>query len=85
MSMLAAGSLGFVSGAWSEVAEAQAAKPARPTPARRLSNAAAQDLKKQKQFARQALKTIREFPLPAGSDPAFVFVALKVRRTRGGQ
>ena len=42
------------------------------------------EIEKQKKFTADALKTIREYPLPAGSPMAFSFAAARVTR-RGGR
>jgi hypothetical protein len=58
------------------------------TPQRRARPAAARtarveaEIEKQKKFVSDALATIRAFPLPPGSDMAFVFAPLKPRRPR---
>ncbi|HYM79849.1 MAG TPA: hypothetical protein VEY91_00390 [Candidatus Limnocylindria bacterium] len=84
MGLLAASSAALATGEWSMPAADAATATARPTASKRLSKAARADLEQQKQYARQALKTIREFPLPSGSEPAFVFMPLKPARTRRG-
>ncbi len=47
--------------------------PAPPT-------AVAEEIRKQKASVAQALKAVRDYPLPTGSDPAFVFAALPLLR-----
>ena len=54
---------------------AAAAAPAR-------SQAIEKGIAEQKDFLAKQLKTLREFPLPPGSDPAFVFRPVAPRRIR---
>lgn len=57
----------------------RAAKPAPPT----ATAALAAEVAKQKASVAQTLKTLREFPLANGAEPAFAFRA--IRRARGGR
>ena len=54
---------------------------AKPAPHSRANPA---EIEKQKRDLAAALKAIRDFELPPGSDPSFVFVPLRPRRSRGG-
>ena len=56
------------------------AKP--PKPAQTRSAAIEKGIAEQKSFLARQLKTLRGFPLPPGSDPAFVFRPLSPRRMR---
>lgn len=42
--------------------------------------AMAEEIRKQKLNVEQALKAVRDYRLPPGSDPAFVFAPLKARK-----
>ena len=48
-----------------------------------LPPAVAEEIRKQKATVEQTLKTVREYSLPPGSEPAFVFAPLRSRK-RGG-
>lgn len=58
------------------------------TPQRRTRSAPARtarveaEIEKQKKYVADALATLRAFPLPPGSDMAFVFAPLRPRRRR---
>jgi transcriptional regulator with AAA-type ATPase domain len=86
MTLLAASSAALAAGAL----PAAVAAPARPTlphvpPARpKLSAAALEDLRMQKESTRKAVEKIRAYPLPFGTDPAFVFRPIKAARGRRG-
>ena len=56
------------------------APAARATPAR--STTIEKGIAEQKASLAKQLKTLREFPLPPGSDPAFVFHPVSPRRMR---
>jgi hypothetical protein len=43
------------------------------------------EIKKQKEQTAKSLKTLRDYPLPAGSPVAFVFTPLKAGRDRKGR
>ena len=78
--------LGLVaSGALAAATPAAAAVPpprkvARPTPAH--SPAIERGIAEQKSVLALQLKTLRDYSLPPGSDPAFVFRPLRARRLR---
>ena len=58
-------------------AKSETAKPgARPA----FPPAAAEEIRKQKANVEQALTAVRNYRLPPGSDPAFVFSPLKARK-----
>jgi anaerobic selenocysteine-containing dehydrogenase len=61
----------------------RAARPAAPPPA--PTAAARAEIRKQKEQTAEALKTIRDYPLPTGSPMAFVFQPLKAGRGRKGR
>lgn len=64
---------------------AQAVKPAAPAKkpgAVTLSSATAKELARQKKGVADTLKVIREYPLPAGSDVAYLFRPLRRPTTR---
>jgi hypothetical protein len=84
MTLLAAGSAALAAGAF-PAAPAVPAKsaPAQVPPARpRLSAAALEDLKMQKESTRKAVEKIRAYPLPFGTEPAFLFRPIKAARGR---
>jgi hypothetical protein len=58
------------------------ARPAKPPPKAARAAAIEKGIAEQKGFLAKQLKTLREFPLPTGSDPAFVFRPLPPRRMR---
>jgi hypothetical protein len=63
-------------------AAAPAAPAAKPASRDRASPA---EIEKQKRDLAATLKAIRDFELPPGSDPSFVFVALRSRRSGPGR
>jgi hypothetical protein len=80
LKLFAAGTAAMVAGAGSgRRAAAATPKRARRTRPARLSPIEA-EIKSQKEFTARALKTIRDYVLPPGSDPAFVFRPLKASR-----
>jgi hypothetical protein len=56
-----------------------AGQPAAPG----ASPALAEELRKQKALVEQTLKAVRDYPLPPGSEPAFVFAPLRSRKKAG--
>jgi hypothetical protein len=93
--LLAAGSAAAVAAPLSGAA--RAATPAKPHPKGATPKAApgapkrgaapappaatAEEIRKQKANVEQALKAVRDYPLPPGSDPAFVFAPLAAGKT----
>ncbi len=63
-------------------------KPARPGPGPRggagVTPAVAEEIRRQKAMVEQALRVVRDYPLPPGSEPAFVFAPLRAWK-KGGQ
>jgi len=62
-------------------------KPARPAPGPRdgagVPPAVAEEIRRQKTVVEQALRVVRDCPLPPGSEPAFVFAPLRARKRTG--
>jgi hypothetical protein len=67
-------------------------KPAKPAPGAKPADqregadvppAVAEEIRKQKAALEQSLKVIRDYPLPTGSEPAFVFAPLRPRKNAG--
>src|SRR5262245_49767362 len=84
LSLIAAGSAAAATASVRTLAQAAPAAPARkPTVIPSLSPKIQKEIDKQKGFVAAALKTIRNYPLPAGSDMAFVFQPMRPRRKRG--
>jgi len=89
MSMLAAGSAAalaapvaaLASGKTASRPKAMPAAPATKREGAASAVASPKEIEKQKQYVAEALKAIRNYELPPGSDPAFVFRPL--RRGRG--
>jgi hypothetical protein len=63
-------------------AAATAAKKRAPAPAPAPTARVAAEIEKQKKSVADALKVIRDFPLPAGSPMAFEFRPLRAKRGR---
>ena len=80
LKLVAAGSAAIVTGAVVPLARAAAAPAKRGRTA--VSPAMKAEIANQKAYLDRTLKTIREYALPAGSDPAFVFRPLPPRRRR---
>ncbi len=86
--LMAAGSAAAVAGP--VAAATRTKKPIRktaaPAPTTLAGKAApppatvAEEIRRQKTSLDKSLKTLRDYPLPAGSEPAFTFVPLKARR-----
>lgn len=57
-----------------------AAKPAGPHDGAGVPPAVAEEIRKQKAALEQSLQAIRDYPLPPGSAPAFVFAPFRPRR-----
>ena len=60
--------------------KAAPAKAAPPTRQKALSAAMQRDLRNQERSLADMLKVVRAYELPAGSDPALVFRAMRARR-----
>jgi len=87
LELLAAGSAAVL--ARPVAALASPVKPAAPAAARaarpaRHDRASPAEIEKQKRDLAATLKAIRDFELPPGSDPSFVFVPLRRRRSGPG-
>ncbi len=86
--LMAAGSAAAVAGPVATAAGATrpVRKTATPAPATTTGKASpppvavADEIHRQKTALEKSLKTLRDYPLPAGSEPAFTFVPLKARR-----
>lgn len=78
LSLIAAGSAAAATAPVRAIAAPAPArrKPAVPAP----SPAMAKEIEKQKGYVADALKTLRNYELPPGSDMAFVFRPLRARR-----
>ena len=59
------------------------AKPAGPREGADVPPAVAGEIRKQKAALEQSLKVIRDYPLPPGSEPAFLFAPLRPRKNAG--
>lgn len=81
LKLVAAGSAAIMTGAVAPLARAASA----PTRRRRgpVSPAMKAEIANQKAYLDRTLKILREYELPAGSDPAFVFRPLPRRAARG--
>jgi hypothetical protein len=62
---------------------APGAKPPGPHEDTGVPPAVAGEIRKQKALVEQSLKALRDYPLPSGSEPAFVFVPLRPRKKAG--
>jgi hypothetical protein len=62
---------------------ATGAKPAGPRDGAAAPPAAAEEIRKQKAALAQSLQALRDYPLPSGSGPAFLFAPLRPRRNAG--
>ncbi len=81
MRLLAAGSAAALTGQARPLAAISAPRPAKqPAPA--ASPRMRAEIEKQKQYVADALKAIREYELPPGSDLAFVFRPLRPPRRK---
>jgi hypothetical protein len=84
--MMAASGAALLAGPLAHAAPARARKPAASAPlpdrARRPGAAMRAEIANQKRSLAGALKIVREFELPPGSPPAFVFRALRARGRR---
>jgi hypothetical protein len=86
--LLAAGTAVAATGPTASLARAavpaRRARGAAPRPAPHPAPPAplAEEIRKQKANVDQALKAVREYELPLGSDPAFTFEAMPARRPR---
>jgi hypothetical protein len=67
------------------VAAGRAAKPPRPRPEKGPAPALLREIENQKKSLAETLKTIRDYPLPAGSEPAVVFRARPRAARREGR
>jgi hypothetical protein len=89
LTLLAAGSAAAVTTPVADLASAAAPRK-RATPPKTASEgreadagrppAVADEIRKQKAVVEQSLKAVRDYPLPPGSEPAFVFAPLKPRK-----
>lgn len=61
----------------------QGMKPPDPGAGTGAPPAVAEEIRKQKAALEQSLKAIRDYPLPTGSEPAFVFAPLRPRKKAG--
>jgi len=77
MTLLAAGTAGVAAAPARALAAPR--KPPR-VPASKRSVAIEKGIAEQKTFLAQQLRVIRDYPLPPGSNPAFVFAPLAPRR-----
>ena len=59
------------------------AKPAGPRDGAGVPPALAEEIRKQKAVVEQSLQAVRDYPLPPGSEPAFVFAPLRPRKNAG--
>ena len=92
LKIVAAGSAAALTSAVAPIAEVAAAakrrspaapKPEHPAPGMPIPAAIQTEIDSQKEYVIKALQAIRDHPLAPGSDPAFVFAALKApRRSR---
>ena len=79
LELLAAGSAAIAAASTpAGAARARRTTPAGAAPAR--SKALAAELANQKRYVAAALETLRKYPLPAGSEPAFVFTPLEAAK-----
>jgi hypothetical protein len=78
MRLLAAGSAAALTAPARRLAAAAAPAAKQPTPA--LPPKLLAEIEKQRRSVADALKVIRDHPLPPGSDMAFVFQPLRARR-----
>jgi hypothetical protein len=62
---------------------APGAKPAGPRDGAGAPPAVAEEIRKQKAVVAQSLQALRDYPLPPGSEPAFLFAPLRPRRKAG--
>lgn len=62
---------------------APGAKPAGPREGAGVPPAVAEEIRKQKAALEQSLQALRDYPLPPGSEPAFIFAPLRPRKTAG--
>jgi hypothetical protein len=58
-------------------------RPAPPPPVPAVPPAVAEEIRKQKALVEQAVRAVRDYPLPPGSEPAFVFAPLRPRKRAG--
>ncbi len=61
-------------------AAAAAPKAAAPKPRKPVAPAMQRELRNQERSLADMLKVVRDYELPAGSDPAFTFRAMRARR-----
>ncbi len=97
LGLIAAGSAAAAATPAAALAQAVAPRkrPANPAPgspgARRVGAhegagvppAVAEEIRRQKAAVEQSLRTLRDFPLPSGSEPAFVFAPLRPGKDAG--
>ena len=58
-------------------------RPAATAPAPAVPPAVTEEIRKQKALVEQSVRAVRDYPLPPGSEPAFVFAPLRPRRRPG--
>ncbi len=80
LKLVAAGSAAIMTGAVVPLARAAAAPAKRGRAS--VPPAVKAEIANQKAYLTRTLKVIREYDLPSGSDPAFVFRPLRARRRR---
>jgi hypothetical protein len=92
LKLLAAGSAASLAGPVAALAQTVAkrrARPMKPAPvaaaAGTPSGAIHAEVEKQKRDLAGLLKTLRDYPLPPGSEQAFAFRPLRAARTRPGR
>jgi hypothetical protein len=78
---LAAGSAAALAGTAAGLADpiARLAEASSPDP-EKAPPELAKELENQKEYLAKTLRTIREYPLPPGSDPAFTFAPRRARK-----
>ena len=62
---------------------APGAKPAGPSESAGVPPAVAEEIRRQKAALEQSLQALRDYPLPPGSEPAFLFAPLRPRKNAG--
>ena len=58
-------------------------KPAGPREGAGVPPAVAEEIRKQKAALEQSLQALRDYPLPPGNEPAFLFAPLRPRKNAG--
>lgn len=78
--VLAAGGAAVIATNLSGANAAAAPKAVAPKPRKPLPPAMQRELRSQERSLADMLKVVRDYELPAGSDPAFTFRAMRARR-----